>query len=67
MREATELEILRVLHTFWMKPSDNDFLPPTSGDIVNILSNLNLNLTELNKNCIIAESLDGKTIFTIKS
>jgi beta-xylosidase len=60
MNEATEFEIMRTLHTFFMK----DLM---SWEMVeeHLIDSTQLELTFMNEDRIIAESLDGKTKYEI--
>lgn len=60
MIEATEFEIMRTLHTFYIK----DLM---SFEMVEeyLISSTQLELTFMNENIIKAESLDGKTKYEI--
>jgi len=60
MNEATEFEIMRTLHTFFMK----DLM---SWEMVEeyLIASTQLELTFMNEDRIIAESLDGKTKYEI--
>ena len=60
MNEATEFEIMRTLHTFFMK----DLM---SWEMVeeHLIASTQLELTFMNKDRITAESLDGKTKYEI--
>ena len=62
MREANKNEVLRVLHSLWMKNQID------KQNIISILTlSYDLKLKVLEENCIIAETLDGNSIFTIKT
>jgi hypothetical protein len=60
MNEATEFEIMRTLHTFYIK----DLM---SFEMVEeyLISSTQLELTFMNEDIIKAESLDGKTKYEI--
>ncbi len=60
MNEATEFEIMRTLHTFFMK----DLM---SWEMVeeHLIASTQLELTFMNESTIKAESLDGKTKYEI--
>jgi len=60
MNEATEFEIMRTLHTFFMK----DLM---SWEMVeeHLIASTQLELTFMNEDIIKAESLDGKTKYEI--
>jgi beta-xylosidase len=60
MNEATEFEIMRTLHTFFMK----DLM---SWEMVEeyLIASTQLELTFMNEDIIKAESLDGKTKYEI--
>ena len=60
MNEATEFEIMRTLHTFFMK----DLM---SWEMVEeyLIASTQLELTFMNEDRIFAESLDGKTKYRI--
>ena len=60
MIEATEFEIMRTLHTFYIK----DLM---SFEMVEeyLISSTQLELTFMNEDRIFAESLDGKTKYEI--
>lgn len=60
MNEATEFEIMRTLHTFFIK----DLM---SWEMVeeHLIASTQLELTFMNQNTIKAESLDGKTKYEI--
>jgi beta-xylosidase len=60
MNEATEFEIMRTLHTFFMK----DLM---SWEMVEeyLIASTQLELTFMNEDRITAESLDGKTKYEI--
>jgi beta-xylosidase len=60
MNEATEFEIMRTLHTFFMK----DLM---SWEMIEeyLIASTQLELTFMNKDKIKAESLDGKTKYEI--
>ena len=60
MNEATEFEIMRTLHTFYIK----DLM---SFEMVEeyLISSSQLELTFMNEDRIAAESLDGKTKYEI--
>jgi hypothetical protein len=60
MNQATEFEIIRTLHTLWMK----GLLTFQQVELLLIQSN-QLELTSLNKDEFIAETLDGKTKYRI--
>jgi len=60
MNEATEFEIMRTLHTFYIK----DLM---SWEMVEeyLIASTQLELTFMNEDRIFAESLDGKTKYEI--
>ena len=60
MNEATEFEIMRTLHTFYIK----DLM---SWEMVEeyLIASAQLELTFMNEDRIFAESLDGKTKYEI--
>lgn len=60
MNEATEFEIMRSLHTLWMKEL-------ITWDQVEelLIASTGLELTFLNENKFTAETLDGKTKYRI--
>jgi beta-xylosidase len=60
MNEATEFEIMRTLHTFFMK----DLM---SWEMVEeyLIASTQLEITFMNEDRITAESLDGKTKYEI--
>jgi hypothetical protein len=60
MNEATEFEIMRTLHTFYIK----DLM---SFEMVEeyLISSTQLELTFMNEDIIKAESLDGKTKYEL--
>ncbi len=60
MNEATEFEIMRSLHTLWMKGL-------ITWDQVEelLIASIQLELTFLNKNKFTAETLDGRTKYKI--
>lgn len=60
MNEATEFEIMRTLHTFYIK----DLM---SFEMVEeyLIASTQLELTFMNEDRIFAESLDGKTKYEI--
>lgn len=60
MIEATEFEIMRTLHTFYIK----DLM---SWEMIEeyLIASTQLELTFMNENIIKAESLDGKTKYEI--
>ena len=60
MNEATEFEIMRTLHTFFMK----DLM---SWEMVEeyLITSTQLEITFMNEDRITAESLDGKTKYEI--
>jgi beta-xylosidase len=60
MNEATEFEIMRTLHTFYIK----DLM---SWEMVEeyLIASTQLELTFMNEDRITAESLDGKTKYEI--
>jgi len=60
MNEATEFEIMRTLHTFFVK----DLM---SWEMVEeyLIASTQLEITFMNENRIEAESLDGKTKYEI--
>lgn len=60
MNEATEFEIMRTLHTFYIK----DLM---SWEMVEeyLIASTQLELTFMNEDRIAAESLDGKTKYEI--
>lgn len=60
MNEATEFEIMRTLHTFYIK----DLM---SWEMVEeyLIASTQLELTFMNEDIIKAESLDGKTKYEI--
>ena len=60
MNEATEFEIMRSLHTLWMKEL-------ITWDQVEelLIASTQLELTFLNENKFTAETLDGKTKYEI--
>jgi len=60
MNEATEFEIMRTLHTFYIK----DLM---SWEMIEeyLIASTQLELTFMNENIIKAESLDGKTKYEI--
>lgn len=60
MNEATEFEIMRSLHTLWMKEL-------ITWDQVEelLIASTELELTFLNENKFTAETLDGKTKYRI--
>ena len=60
MNEATEFEIMRTLHTFYIK----DLM---SFEMVEeyLIASTQLELTFMNEERILAESLDGKTKYEI--
>ena len=60
MNEATEFEMMRSLHTLWMK----GLLTFEQVELLLIQSN-QLELTFLNKNEFTAETLDGRTKYRI--
>jgi hypothetical protein len=60
MNEATEFEIMRTLHTLWMK----ELITWEQVELLLIQSN-QLELTFLNKNEFTAETLDGTTKYRI--
>ena len=60
MNEATEFEIMRTLHTLWMK----GLLTFEQVELLLIQSN-QLELTFLNKNEFTSETLDGRTKYRI--
>ena len=60
MNEATEFEIIRTLHTLWMK----GLLTFEQVELLLIQSN-QLELTFLNKNEFTSETLDGRTKYRI--
>jgi hypothetical protein len=60
MNEATEFEIMRTLHTLWMR----GLLTFEQVELLLIQSN-QLELTFLNKNEFMAETLDGKTKYRL--
>ena len=60
MNEATEFEIMRTLHTFFVK----DLM---SWEMVEeyLIASTQLEITFMNEDRIVAESLDGKTKYEI--
>jgi len=66
MRVATEYEVLRVQHTLWVMIKNNEKKLVAKDKIAELLLLFNLKLKILDENCIEAETLDGKVIFTIK-
>jgi hypothetical protein len=60
MKESTEFEMMRSLHTLWMK----GLLTFEQVELLLIQSN-QLELTFLNKNEFMAETLDGKTKYRL--
>jgi hypothetical protein len=60
MNEATEFEIMRTLHTFFVK----DLM---SWEMVKeyLIASTQLEITFMNEDRIVAESLDGKTKYEI--
>ena len=60
MNEATEFEIMRTLHTFFVK----DLM---SWEMVEeyLIASAQLEITFMNEDRIVAESLDGKTKYEI--
>ena len=60
MNEATEFEIMRTLHTFYIKD-----LMSFEMVVEYLISSTQLELTFMNEDIIKAESLDGKTKYEI--
>ena len=60
MNEATEFEIMRSLHTLWMK----DLITWDQVELL-LIQSTQLELTFLNENKFTAETLDGKTKYRI--
>jgi hypothetical protein len=60
MNEATEFEMMRSLHTLWMK----GLLTFEQVELL-LIQNNQLELTFLNKNEFTAETLDGRTKYRI--
>jgi beta-xylosidase len=60
MNEATEFEMMRSLHTLWMK----DLITWDQVEEL-LIASTQLELTFLNENKFTAETLDGKTKYRI--
>ena len=60
MKESTEFEMMRSLHTLWMK----GLLTFEQVELL-LIQNNQLELTFLNKNEFMAETLDGKTKYRL--
>ena len=60
MNEATEFEIMRSLHTLWMK----DLITWDQVEEL-LIASTQLELTFLNENKFTAETLDGRTKYRI--